>query len=487
MPIGRYVDRVLMALAIVLALSITYAAWANVSWGYDIWFYHLPFAARLVGLMDAGSYAFSHMNAARYQGFPLFAELVQGVLWRVTGRVEATNLLALGSLFGLILFLWRLFKVPPHIALFAFLAIPLVHIHATSSYVDITANCFVTMLLLLLYRALLSSEAPSSRSLVGSAALAAATANTKFQLVPIVVVTSLALLVLTLRRAHTKGPAAMKTAIAIFAVVLPVVFFTPIKNLIVYKNPVWPVQLASFPYLDKAYSQSPPHLEGAPRFVRFVRSVLEVDNRPISSYGRWTLDQWAPWDDPSCRMGGYFGAYVALNLAALVALVAITHRRRTKETRRAATVAAALFGSVTVVAANVPQSHELRYYMHWMLLLVSLNLVLFTADPPDANDEVSERPRRERWFAASLAIGAFIVVSWSLKGGFLYASGSSFAEFLTKNTEQRVIDEVSPGERICIQREPFTFLYAPAFHPKKPYAVQEARDPSDCDGARRIP
>src|SRR5262245_28169020 len=98
------------------------AGWHDVSQGYDVWYYHLPFAARLTGIMDASAYAFSADNQARFQGFPLFAELLQGILWRVTGHIEATNFVSLGALFGLMFLLRRLFAVPLHLSLLAFLA-----------------------------------------------------------------------------------------------------------------------------------------------------------------------------------------------------------------------------------------------------------------------------------------------------------------------------------------------------------------------------
>jgi hypothetical protein len=206
--------------------------------------------------------------------------------------------------------------------------------------------------------------------------------------------------------------------------------------------------------------------------VRFARSVLEVDNRPIATRWRWSLDQWAPSDDPSARMGGYFGAYVAVNLAALG--LAAWRRRRREEL-----VALGLFAGVTVVASLVPQSHELRYYMHWMLLLVSLNLVLWST-----NDTAS------RAAVAAVACAALAVVVWSTEAHYLYASGITFEAYLAKRTEPAILDGIraaAPGERVCIAREPFTFLYAPLFHPKRDYAVQEATKDTDCRGARALP
>lgn len=462
--------------AIALASSLLVAGWCDVSQAYDVWYYHLPFAARLTGIVDASTYVFSADNEARFAGFPLLGELLQGIAWRATGHVAATNLVSLAALFGLPIFLRRFFGAPLHLSVIALLAIPLVHTHATSSYVDLPANACITMLLLCVHRALVATEPPSPRFLGGCAVLAAAAANTKFQLVPIVTIASAVLLVLALRdvRQWTSAGAAARSRtwrrLAVFALAIPCVFATPIKNTLVHGNPVWPVELRvlgrSLPHVDEAYESSPRHLEGVPRPVRFFRSVLEIDNRPIATQRRWSLDQWTPPDERGYRMGGYFGAYVVINL---VALAGAAWRRRNRETR----MAVALFAGVTVVASLVPQSHELRYYMHWMLFLVSLNVVLWARDA--------------RWAVGLVAASALAVVTWSTDAAYLYASGSTFEELVERRVERSVIETAMPGERLCIDRQPFTFLYAPAFHADKGYVVQEATTDADCRGARRVP
>lgn len=473
----RAADVGLRVLAGALALSLSFAAWHDVSQAYDVWYYHLPFAARLAGIMGADAYSFSADNVARFQGFPLLAEVLQGLAWRATGHVQATNVVSLGALFGLSVFLRRLFAVPLHSSLIAFLAIPLVHIHATASYVDLPGNVSATMLLLCTYRVIVNHRAPSPRLLFGSAILAAVSVNTKFQLVPITVAAAAVLSWFSLRELRTYSSAdratrtASKKRVAVLLLAVPIVFTTPIKNTIAHGNPVWPVELhvlgKALPFREAAYAQSPPHLEHSSRPIRFLRSVLELDNLPIATRRRWSLDQYAPSDHPSCRMGGYFGAYVVVNL---LALAWAAWRRRSRE----AVAAVAVFGGATAIAALVPQSHELRYYMFWMLLLVCSNLVMWTGTP------------RTRLAAGIVSTSALVVVVWSTSGDFLYASGSTFAQFLAKRADASVIEGAAPGERLCIAREPFTFLYAPGFHPPKRYSVQEATTDADCNGARRI-
>ena len=144
------------------------------------------------------------------------------------------------------------------------------------------------MLLLCAHRALAEREPPSVRLLAGAAVLAAMTTNMKFQLVPVVALASAVLLVRAARGAERKK------RLLVFAVALPIVFATPIKNVVRHGNPVWPVEVSvlgrSLPHAEEAYSSSPANLVDAPRPVRFLRSVVEIDNRPLASRRRWSVD-----------------------------------------------------------------------------------------------------------------------------------------------------------------------------------------------------
>lgn len=456
-----FVDRVLIVVAVGLLASMAIAACHDVSKAWDVWYYHVPFAGRVAGIVDPVSYAFGRTNQARFDGFPLFAEAVQGLLWRITGRPESTNLLALAALPALAWLLRRLFAVPSQLTILALLGIPLVQVHATASYVDLPANACVTMLVLLAYRQVVAREPPSMRALLGASALAIATANSKFQLVPVVIVAALVVVTTSLRRDEKR-----RMRLLVIAAALPLVFATPIKNVIRHGNPVWPVEIhllgKSLPHMEGAYSSSPDWLEHAPRPVRWGASVLEVGVRPIASHGRWSIDQWTPPSDPGYRMGGFFGGYVVVNIGGLLLAAFL---RRSRETKLALMFA----GGASIVASVLPQSHELRYYLFWMLLLVSLNLVVWS---------------REHGTAVGLvALGAVAIVGWSTNGTYLYASGDSFAELVAAKVERGALERVPPGERICVSRRPWTFLYAPVFHRERRYSVQEADGPEECAGA----
>ncbi len=457
-------DVALRVLAGGLMLSLVVACWHDTSKAWDVWYYHLPFAGRLVGLAQPSAFRFGALNEARFQGFPLFGELVQGVLWRVTGRPECASFAAFVALPALAWLLRRLFAVPWHLTVLALLAIPLVQIHATGCYVDLPANAWVTMLALLAYRQVVAREAPSIRALLLGSALAALAANTKFQLVPVVLVAAAVLVATALRHDERR-----RMRLLVIALALPFVFATPIKNVIRHGNPVWPVELhvlgASLPHHEGAYASSPDWLENVPRPARWGASVLELGLHPIASHARWSIDQWTPPSEPGYRMGGFFGAYAVVNVLALALAVFV---RRTREAKVAALFAA----GATVVASLLPQSHELRYYLFWMLLLVALNLAVWS--------------RERRLTVSFVALAALAVVTWSTGGTYLYASGDSFAKLASDKVDHAALDRVAPGERVCVMRQPWTFLYAPRFHPEKRYSVQEAATEDECAGDRLL-
>ncbi len=470
------VDRVVRVVGAGLLLSLAVAAWHDVSKAWDVWYYHLPFAARVVGLTDAASFTFARSNQARFDGFPLLGELIQGLLWRATGRPECANFFALAALPAFAWFLKRFFSVPPHLAVVAFLAIPLVQIHATAGYVDFTSNALVTMLGLLAYRQVVRREAPTRRTLVLGSLLAIAAANTKFQLVPVVLVGYVAFVFQARARSPKRGQ-----RLAMIAIALPLIFATPIKNTIVHGNPVWPIEFhlfgASLPYVEHAYASTPQWLERFPRPIRWAASVLELGLQPIASHHRWSVDQWTPPSDPGYRMGGFFSGYVVVTVLALAVGAFL---RRTRE----ANVALGFAVGATLLASFMPQSHELRYYLFWMLLLVSLNLVVWSS----AINVVPRGHARQRGitFMALVSGGALVIVGWSTRGTYLYASGTSFTDLLASQVDRSSLDPIPEGERVCVARQPWTFLYAARFHPGRAYRVQEAESPEDCAGARDL-
>ena len=55
----KHIDRALALCAAVLFASLTIEAWHDVSKAWDVWYYHLPFAGRIAGIVGSTSYSCS--------------------------------------------------------------------------------------------------------------------------------------------------------------------------------------------------------------------------------------------------------------------------------------------------------------------------------------------------------------------------------------------------------------------------------------------
>ncbi len=462
---GAAIDRALLGVAAIVFASALAAAVHDMSQAWDVGYYHLPFAARLAGILPRESFVFHTANEARFAGFPLLGERLQGLVWRITGRPECANLVAFAAVPLLAWFLRARFAVPWYLTVLALFAVPLVQAHSTCAYVDLPANAAASVVILLAIESVASRAAPTARTIALALFAAAIAANMKALLHPIV---ALAIVVLAARVLAVR---AWRTLIAI-AIVLPIVFATPLANLATHGNPYYPVRLSiaghALPGVEAAYDSSPPWLEHVARPVRFACSLAELRIRPMSDERRWTVDQWMPDETGGNRMGGFFGAYVLANLGLLA-------WRAWRDRSREARVACAGFAVTTIVVACMPQSHELRYYMCWMIVLVAINLWL----------ACRAREHAPRVFGA-VAFVAMAIVLLSTRAAYVTPTGSRLEALLARKVDARLIDAIRDGERVCVVREPWNLLWAAPFHAPKRYVVVEASQSEDCDGARLL-
>ncbi|MEO7110923.1 MAG: hypothetical protein ABI183_10840 [Polyangiaceae bacterium] len=456
------------SVAALLFASIVVAASHDVSQAWDSGYYHLPFAARLGGVVGADSFAFDAANQARFEGFPLLAELLQGLLWRITGRIECASFVAVASVPLFAWFLRRRFDVPISLSMIALFAIPLVQTHATSCYVDLPANAAASVVVLMAIEAVATTREISMRAVAVVCACAAIAANMKALLHVILI---LALLVIAWRL-FKRGD---RKKMMVLALALPLIFATPLKNLALHQNPYFPLQLTIaghvFPGVEAPYSSSPPWLASTPRPVRFVCSILEIGIRPFTDERRWTVDQWMP-ESSGSRMGGFFGVYVVANLALLVWSAA----RDREGTVRRASIA---FLAFTLVVSLMPQSHELRYYLSWMMVLVALNAwFICRTDPAEI--------KLDRPMFGMFATAALLFVVAVTRADYVLPSGSSLAQLLDKKIDEHAVAAVPNGAHVCVDRAPWSLYYAAPFHPPHHYVVQEAETSADCAGAPRL-
>lgn len=458
-----------------LLVMLTWAALHDVCRDWDAWYYHLPFAARVAGLAGPDALVFSPRGQANFDGFPLLGEFCEGLLWRLSGRVQAANLPALACVPLLALWLKRRFGVRFCVTCLALLAVPLVLVHATSCYVDLLGNSATTALLLIVFDAYAKPDPPSRATLLSAAVAAAVAANVKLLLEPVVL---LALVALSLRAwpglrallAASRRRAIRALALAFVALVL--VFAAPLKNSVRHRNPFYPEQVQllglALPGYEQPYHASPRWLASAPQPLRFAASVLELGLAPAGSHRRWSIDQWTPPDARGYRIGGFFGAYVVFQLLVLVWFALVRGSRPAR-------VAALGFLLTTALTCVMPQSHELRYYLFWMMTLVCTNLWLAR--------ERSASAQRALGFAGALALG---VVLWSTRGIYVYPGGSGLAQLLREHVDPATLSSIRPGEQVCAHRQPYAFAWAALFHPPRRYQLKLSEDLAGCGEFRPL-
>jgi len=348
-----------LVVVVLAVLAVRSATRLELRW--DTFAYHLPFAAARGGLpipyvMNEGMYPF-------FQGFPPLPDLVQGLLWRATGSINATgvvNFLAFGIFLA---YAHIVLRAPFWLVALISLSTPMVLIHTTVSYVDLFANAWLAIGLSSCVFGFLFPDRMSRPVLLGGLIGLIGAAWSKYQLVPIVAVVFCILAVIALRPGGVTSVSRRRVMVLLGLAVL-IAAFPYIKNLVLYSNPFWPERMpilgAMFPYLrdDVAAGigqQRPTGLRDAPQYQVFFRSLFEIDLPTHYDYRpRWIIDQGNA--STAFRMGGFWGVGVVVFLATMSAML-IAYRRRPGLIAIAAAMAMLCFVAV------LPQSHELRYYM----------------------------------------------------------------------------------------------------------------------------
>ena len=329
--------------------------------GLDSFWYHLPFAAARAGVPI--SFEMSDTVRQQFNAFPPLPELVQGLLWRLTGSINATgtvNFIAFGAF---LIHSHKVFRAPFWLVALISLTAPLVLIHTSVDYVDLFSNAWVAIGVASCLFAYLFPERRSRTVVIGALAALTLAAWSKYTMLPFVIALFVLLTAMVLRSPATYRFGRRQAAIVIL--VFAAISVAPYaRNLVVYDNPIWPIRVpiagAIFPYLgDPAGSgvdvDRPPQLRGAPQALVFVESLFETRNpMRYPDRQRWTLDQWE-LGTTAHRMGGFWGVGVAVYLVVTGGLM-IWYRRR-------AGILAGIAGvGMLGLVAILPQSNELRYF-----------------------------------------------------------------------------------------------------------------------------
>jgi hypothetical protein len=449
----------------------------------DTWWYHLPWAARIWNIIPSKSYIFEDVIENRFDGFPLLGEFLQGLFWSISQHVQAANLVSFLSLVLYLYFLKVYFQIPLYLSALALLAIPLVQIHATSCYVDLPGNICVSLLIMMTYLLYTQKDFYTKRNLFVIFLSAACAANIKPQLIPLVflILCFIVFKIISLRfRQIQERKRQYKWLLNVGLIICLadlLIFATPIKNIVFYGNPFYPLRIEVagivLNHKEQPYKQDFP--DEASRPQRWVYSILEI-KKANNQYYRWSIDQWS--SEPSLnRMGGFFGAYVVFNL---FLFGYICYRDRCRET----SVAFILVTIMSAVASLMPQSHELRYYMYWMISLVSLNLYLVSR---------LEQSTEKRKFINNNNMGIVCLLAVTLvlsatRAVYVRPKFYTLEKYIQSNVKMEILKKIDEDDEVCIvNNRTHPFLYTSYFHPQfnYSYSVKAAGSVSEC-GSRKV-
>ena len=476
-------EPVLKILALFIMVSTFLKAIIDVDLFGDTWAYHLPFAARIWGIVPQSSFEFSDYINNLYNGFPLLGEFLQGFFWFVSGRPQSANLVSYLSLVIYLCFLKAYCRVPLYASAIALLAVPLIQIHATSCYVDLPANLCTSIVIMMSYLFYTGHITFSKRNMIVLILAAATAANMKLQLIPIASLFVVISLILMVRDAHRKGyfsgqnwPTIVKDSFLLI-LATSTIFFTPLKNTIFHGNPAYPIGIKvgsavlNHKYVASVYDTSPDYLKDSSRLRKWSYSVMEVKR----DWFDWAIAQGGDATSPGHRMGGYFFVYVLFQLF-LILLFVFTAGSND------AIVAIILIVFLSLLTAVMPQSHELRYYMYWMMVLVSINLHLV----------IKNTPKKYRWIPNIQTTSAveFIFLSIVIIAThFFYVSPwyITIDDAIKHKVHIVVPKAIKDGEKIClVGRIGPQFLYSDTFHPGTSYVIRSSKTGSECGNYRII-
>jgi hypothetical protein len=448
---------------------------------WDMWWYHLPFSARLWNIAGgAESFHLSPLLAKRWEGFPLTWEWVQGLCWAATGSLRATIIPQLLLCFLYFFYVRGVLKIPASWLILGFFSCPMLFIHFEATYFDLPAAVCLAIGFFALFAIIrdLPHNAFSWTNACISVASLGLAGNIKYQgLISCIIISGIAAIFAVLGKnisLRRRGG-----FLALILAVNLVAGISATSNLVKFGNPFYPVEVkigktAAFPgpESDSLGSPNPTYkihdkLISLPWPSNFVLSISELD---------WTLRGVFPWynidsstgdNAPGpqrggrARTGGWGSLFVAVNIFLLALQLAKPAAREDADQHRF--VIACLL--LIVATSLIPRAHELRYWLCIPLIILPINLKYL-------RDRLSVS-------IASAALGAMTLYGMaqallSLNSDLLRGSGDVAAD-----PPAAVTAALESTGRYCNADDDLIFRYSRAIT-GRPGLI--SGDPKDCEG-----
>ncbi|MDX2239615.1 MAG: hypothetical protein NW224_02920 [Leptolyngbyaceae cyanobacterium bins.302] len=470
----------LIAIGCLTLLLIKAAFSVDMNW--DTWAYRNPFIARLWGIVTSEQYLMPSGHEERFKGFPLAAEFLQGFFWKISGRIEAINLLGIFSFFAYILFIWNYLKIPFYASVIALLAVPLIQLHATSAYIDLFANLCISAFLVLVYIMSFRRGELNARNLLLLILLGILAGNAKFQVMPTLLIGYFLFIlrIFLMKDESWLGNFSKQALTGLILIGLVLSFGVIVKNSILYSNPFYPIDITvgflHFKGPEAEYSIIPKYLKNLPRTIQWFLSVTEIDflirklwqKSSLYNLDMNTGDEVIGNAHVGGRTGGFFGPYVIFQLCLLFYYSIIFLRQQQYHQKQLAQGSKGIhendekrplfivFALLTLFSSFLPQSIELRYYLYWVIILITINLYLSTYTSSFFNLQKLN-------FASMLFLILVTVIT-----GFnsFHLNLVSFESFRINTLDAKILTQVkATNQPVCLAGYyPSTFLYAAPFN-----------------------
>lgn len=462
--------QVLMKWVSVLVLVlIAIKSLVDVDKAWDVWSYHMPFAGVLWGMTSPETLLFDSDIQVRFEGFAMFGEWLQGFFWFITGHFEAGNLVGFLSFLLYLFFLKSQFNIPVYLSTISLLAVPLIQMHAVSSYVDLPGSLAVSVLIMMTYKLYSRPDEVCKNDIYLLFLGSACAANIRLKLIPVVFLILLftipkliKIYIHKIKLGSHKLPNKNLVYIVFIGAFL-IIFATPIKNTLINGNPVYPVKIQigdiTLNHAEPIYKSPKIPGQNTPRFVIWLYSIFEFIPMALF-FKHWVINAWWLW--VGTRFGGYFGAYVLFHLIFFCGLLKNNWSRDAK-------ILGILFIIMTAISSLMPSSQQVRYYMFWMIVLISINLHLVC------------KFSKERKVAKFLniqsislaACSALLIVVIFTKAVNVSPKFYSVDDFKSDYIKPKLLTSLQNNEGSCVSRRqiPLFYLYSSALNPPLKYPV----------------
>lgn len=386
--------RLLDFLAVVVLLLIVLVSISRPLLSYDTWYYHLSFSSYLLDIGN-GKDAFIMAPSVNYRlmGFPLFSELIQGILWKYSGYINSITLINSVTLLSFILCLNRFLKINLFLLVAGLLSMPVIGIHAISSYNDLFSGLLIASQFILsayLYKNNITNRKQNNNfnykiALMIYCIVTIFAGNTKFMSWAISIFISLSLILVILFKTKLKR---IRLVVVIFFIMI-LASSTIIKNIIKYDNPFYPINY-KIPLINTKLKGHEKQFESYPGYanslgvlkrpVYFFLSITEIDWFIRDVKSKYNIDS-NTGDNPGkyqrARTGGLWGIYILVNILIFTYCI-VTIKRKSLNTASYEKYLISMFLALSLVTSFMPQSHQVRYYLYWPILLVFFNLYMLT-------------------------------------------------------------------------------------------------------------